>query len=366
MALKAVVMAGGKGTRLRPITYSIPKPLVPIAGKPCIDYTINSYYKAGVKNVIITTGYKFESLIMGVLEFKNDDQNILFSVEKEAAGTAGSVKLVSEFIDDTVIIGSGDTLVDFDISEMIRFHKEKGAKLTIGLTNVDDPSQFGIVELKDDLVTRFLEKPSKDETFSNLINAGIYIMEPEIIDHIPSGVQYDFAKQLFPKLLMESEKIYGYVGKGTWLDTGRPNDMIRANQIMTEKYGSESVNPKIKGNVIIKSRKVESESSGVEIEGPTYIGENVAIGKNAVIRRSAIYDGVTIGDNVQISDSILMDSTRVKDGTEINKSVIMRQTTIGEDCQIHESVLSPRLNLQSNSRVYQVSLSSEIIQEDNQ
>lgn len=365
MALKAVIMAGGKGTRLRPITYSIPKPLVPIAGKPCIDYTINSYYRAGVKNVIITTGYKFESLIMGVLEFKHDDQNILFSVEKEAAGTAGSVKLVREFVDDTVIVGSGDTLVDFDISDMIRFHKEKGSKLTIGLTTVDDPSQFGIVELKDDLVVRFLEKPSKDETFSNLINAGVYIMEPDIIDHIPSGVQYDFAKQLFPKLLKENEKIYGYVGQGTWLDTGRPNDMIRANQIMTEKYGSETGNEHTKGKVIIKSRKIGPNNSDTIIEGPTYIGENVSIGKNAVIKRSAIYDGAIIGDDVEITDSILMDLSKVRDKTKIDRSVIMRQTTIGENCEIHESVLSPHLNLQSNSRVYQVSLSSEIIQDEN-
>lgn len=365
MALKAVVMAGGKGTRLRPITYSIPKPLVPIAGKPCIDYTINSYYKAGVKNVIITTGYKFESLIMGVLEFKNEDQNVLFSVEKEAAGTAGSVKLVREFIDDTVIVGSGDTLIDFDISDMLEFHREKGAKITIGLTNVDDPSQFGIAEVKDDVIVRFLEKPSKDETFSNLINAGVYIMEPEIIDRIPAGVSYDFAKQLFPKLLKENEKIYGYVGKGTWLDTGRPKDMIRANQIMTEKYGKEGNGKNTSGKVIIKSTLANSPDSDTVIEGPTYIGENVTIGKNAVIRRSAIYDGVTIGNDVEISDSIMMESSKVHDKSQIKSSVIMKQTTIGENCEIHESVLSPRLSLQNNSRVYQVSLSSDTLQEEN-
>ncbi len=365
MALKAVVMAGGKGTRLRPITYSIPKPLVPIAGKPCIDYTINSYYKAGVRNVIITTGYKFESLIMGVLKFKNEDQNVLFSVEKEAAGTAGSVKLVREFLDDTVIVGSGDTLVDFDISDMLEFHRKNKAKITIGLTNVDDPSQFGIVELKDNLVVRFLEKPSKDQTFSNLINAGVYIIEPEIIDRIPSGEPYDFAKQLFPALLKENEKIYGYVGQGTWLDTGRPRDMIRANQIMTEKYGIEVRGDKVSGKVIIKSPRLGSGESDTVIEGPTYIGENVTIGKNAVIRRSAIYDGVTIGDNVEISDSIMMESSKVQSKSRIEKSVIMKQTAIGESCEIHESVLSPRLNLQNNSRVYQVSLSSEINQDEN-
>ena len=125
MSLKAVVMAGGKGTRLRPITYSIPKPLVPIAGKPCIGYVLDSYHEAGIKDAIITAGYKFESLISGVIKFKQDDQNILFSVEKEPVGTAGSIKLISKFIDDTFVVGSGDTLVDFNIRKLIEHHVEK-------------------------------------------------------------------------------------------------------------------------------------------------------------------------------------------------------------------------------------------------
>lgn len=364
MTLKAVVMAGGKGTRLRPITYSIPKPLVPIAGKPCIGYTLDSYYRAGIKDAIITTGYKFESLITGVLTFKNEDQNILFSVEKEPAGTAGSVKLISNFIDDTFIVGSGDTLADFDIAEILKFHKERNSKLTIALTTVEDPSQFGIVEMEDDVITRFLEKPSPGETFSNLINAGIYVIEPEILDHIPSGVEYDFAKHLFPKLIKQGFKIHGYVGKGDWLDTGRPNDMIRANQIMTEKYGYELTDPRVKGKVILKSNGMYLKKT--TIEGPTFVGENVSIGNNTVIKRSAVYDGAIIGDNVEIEDSIVMDYAKVMNGTKIYKSVIMKQTVIGDDCEIHESVLAPKLNLQSKSRVYNVSLSSEVIDEENQ
>lgn len=364
MTLKAVIMAGGKGTRLRPITYSIPKPLVPIAGKPCIGYILDSYYRAGVKDAIITTGYKFESLITGVLKFKNEDQNILFSVEKDAAGTAGGVKLIENFIDDTFIVGSGDTLADFDISEMLKFHREQGAMVTIALTTVDNPSQFGIVELQNNVITRFLEKPTPSETFSNLINAGIYIIEPEILKRIPSGVPYDFAKELFPKLIKEKVKIYGYIGNGDWLDTGRPNDMIRANQIMTEKYGSSSSKKNITGKVIIKSNNLVDNNA--VIEGPSFIGENVTIGKNSIVRRSAIYDGAVIGDNVEISDSILMDSVKVMKGTKIFKSVIMKHTSISENCEIHESVLAPKLNLQSNSRVYNVSLSSEIIEEENQ
>ena len=362
MSLKAVVMAGGKGTRLRPITYSIPKPLVPIAGKPCIGYILDSYYTAGINDVIITTGYKFESLINGVLEFKQDDQNILFSVEREPAGTAGSVGLISKFIDDTFVVGSGDTLSDLDVSDVVKFHKEMNSKITMALTTVDDPSQFGIVELKNNKVVRFLEKPDPNQTFSKLINAGLYVIEPEILKHIPVDSPYDFARDLFPKLLDMGIDIYGYHAKGIWLDTGRPNDMIKANQLMTAKYGMEVSGNGIKGTVIIKTP--HSKFSSAYIEGPTFIGENVRIGKNSKIIRSAIYDNVEIGNDVQITDSILMDSDRVMDGSRVFKSVIMKQTEIGSECEIEESVLAPKLQLQIKSRVYNVSLSSEILPED--
>ena len=362
MTLKAVIMAGGKGTRLRPITYSIPKPLVPIAGKPCIGFALDSYFKAGIRDAIITTGYKFESLINGVLAFKNENQNILFSVEKEPAGTAGSVKLVSKFIDDTFIVGSGDTLSDFNIGEIIKFHRQKKSKLTIVLTRVDDTSQSGIVDLADGIVTRFLEKPSPDQSFSNLINTGIYVMEPEILDSIPSGIPYDFAKDLFPKLLKEGLSITGYPADGTWLDAGRPKDMILANQLMTEKYGTKITGNGFTGKAIIKT-PIET-ADNLKVEGPIYIGENVSIGKNVTIRGSAIYNNVNIGDNVTIEDSIMMDNTRVQNGSRVEKSVIMKYTAIGEECEISESVLSPKLNLQSKSRIYNVSLSSEILDDE--
>lgn len=362
MTLKAVIMAGGKGTRLRPITYSIPKPLVPIAGKPCIGYALDSYFRAGIKDAIITTGYKFESLITGVLAFKNEDQNILFSVEKEPAGTAGSVKLVSKFIDDTFIVGSGDTLYDFDVKDILKFHREKKAKLTIVLTHIDDTSQFGIVELEDGFVKKFLEKPSPEQSFSNLINTGIYVMEPEILDYIPSGDPYDFAKELFPELLKNGVKIAGYPAEGTWLDAGRPKDMIIANQRMTDKYGTKITGPGFTGKAIIRTPLETADN--LKLEGPIYVGENVSLGSNVIIRRSAIYDGVNLGDDVVIEDSMMMDNSKVLNGSRIEKSVIMKHTAIGENCEISESVLSPNLNLQSKSRIYNVSLSSEILDDE--
>ncbi len=363
MTVKGVVMAGGKGTRLRPITYSIPKPLVPIAGRPCIGYTLDSFFKAGVRNVIITTGYKFESLIEGVLEFKNADQNILFSVEREPAGTAGSVKMASKFLDDTFVVGSGDVLADFDIKELLDFHRKKKAKLTIALTTVEDPSQLGVVDLKDGIIRKFIEKPPRSEAISNLVNAGIYVAEPEVLDHIPAGVPYDFARDLFPKLIMNGFDIHGFEATGTWLDAGRPMDMIMANKVMTKKYGKKTDSSNVKGEVILNTPQKKLENC--RIAGSTYIGSEVSIGQGSTVSDSAIYDDVYIGSGVEIVDSMIMDSVRIMDGTKITQSVIMKGTVIGNNCEISHSVLSPRLNLHDNSRVYDVSLSSEVIEEEN-
>jgi mannose-1-phosphate guanylyltransferase len=358
MGLKAVVMAGGKGTRLRPITYSIPKPLVPIAGKPCINYILDSFYEIEVRNVIVTTGYKYDSLINGILKSKHSDQNILFSVELEPAGTAGSVKLVSRFLEDTFLVGSGDILMDFKLKKMLGFHKKNGAKVTVALTTVEDPSQFGVVELQDDRITRFQEKPRADEAFSNLINAGLYIIEPEIMDLVPRGVPFDFAKDLFPILLREKIDIYGYKGEGTWLDTGRPNDMIKANQLMTEKYGMEFNNDRLSGHLIMNT--VYGKLSASTIKGPSYIGYGVSLGNNSVISGSAIYDGVQVDDDVTIENSILMDGVRIMGSSRIVNSVIMSGTVLGKNCEVHDSVLAPRMNLQERSRVYNLALSPEV------
>jgi len=359
MSLKGVVMAGGKGTRLRPITYSIPKPLVPVAGKPVISYILDAFYRSGINDIIITTGYKFESLIKGVLENKDSPQNILFSVEKEAAGTAGGVKIAENFLDDTFVVGSGDILIDFDIGEMIKEHQRKKNRITIAVTKVDDPSQFGIAEIDEEgYIKRFLEKPGKNETFSDTINAGVYIMDRSLLRYIPSTGQFDFAKDLFPKLISQGIKIGTYLIDGVWLDAGRPKDVIKANQIMVEKYG-ENFNGS--GRAIIRSKVPQ----GCSIKPPIYIGEGVHIGNNSTISGSAVYDGVSIGDDVQIENSVIMASSKIMRGTKVVNSVIMQNTTIGEDCEIHDSVLSQTLNLQNGSKVFQVALSSEIVQDEN-
>lgn len=352
-------MAGGKGTRLRPITYSIPKPVVPIAGKPCMSYLLDSFYNAGVRDIIVTTGYKFSSLITSVIENRYKDQTVLFSVEKEPAGTAGSIKMIANFIDDTFIVGSGDILSDFNIADIINFHKSKKALITIVLKKVPDPSQFGIVELDGDRIVRFLEKPGENEAFSNLVNTGIYVMEPEILKYVKT-IPYDFAKDLFPRLLRKNIPVYGYMGDGIWLDTGRPNDLIRANQIMIAKYGKEYHDGCYKGKNIVITM---STFPDVSIE-QSYIGNGLRAGKNTSIKNSAVYENVTLDENVNISNSLLMDNVTVKTGTKIKNSVIMKNCIIGEDSEIVDSIIAPDMDLRGKSRIYNVSLASKVIEDE--
>ncbi len=358
MSVKAVVMAGGKGTRLRPITYSIPKPVVPIAGKPCMLYLLDSYYSAGIKDVIVTTGYKFSSLITSIIENRHNDQAILFSVEKEPAGTAGSVKMVSNFIDDTFIVGSGDILSDFDISDILEFHRKNKAMITIVLTEVEDPRQFGIVEMENNRIVRFLEKPDKDQTFSHIASTGIYVIEPEILDYIQT-MPYDFARDLFPELMKRNIDIYGYMGKGVWLDTGRPNDLITANQIMVTKYGESSDEDFIKGKNIILD-KAGIHKARIE---ECYIGRNIKAGEGVNIKNSALYDNGILENNVEIINSLLMDNVTVKANTKIQNSVIMKNCVIGEDSEIVDSIIAPDMDLRGKSRIYNVSLASKIIED---
>ncbi|MGP6207196.1 sugar phosphate nucleotidyltransferase [Cuniculiplasma sp. SKW3] len=357
MALKGVLMAGGKGTRLRPITYAIPKPLVPIAGLPCIEYSLRAFHEASIDDVIVTTGYKFESLISGLIkQERKDGQKVLFSVEREPAGTAGSVKIIENFLDDTFVVGSGDVLADFNITEALENHKKSGNVVTILLTEVEDPTQFGIVETQDGKVKKFLEKPTREEVFSNKVNSGIYILEPEVLKHIPEGMQYDFGKDLFPKLLKEGITINTYEAKGTWLDTGRPRELILANHLIVSKYGKEVNKELINGKIIMKEEPIGSK---YRIEGNCYLGENVKIGENSKIRNSTIYENVTISDNVTIEDSIIFDGCSIGSESEISKSVIMKNTNIGKKCILSNSALSSNLNLQNGSRIYDVNLSSE-------
>jgi mannose-1-phosphate guanylyltransferase len=349
-ALKAVILAGGEGTRLKPLTYKRPKPLIPIAGEPCIDYVIKSLVAAGFSRIIITTGYMSDTMIRSIGDGKKFGASILYAFEEAPAGTAGAVKNVSEFLDSTFVVASGDVLADVDIKAIFDYHREKKAVATMALTEVDNPTEFGIVGLDDEnRIVRFKEKPKEEEVFSNLINAGIYILEPEVLDYIPENQMFDFSKNVFPALLENNVPLYGMVIPGLWMDIGRPKDVLAATFEVVERSGKELkiADIEVEGKIIVgEGVKFEKE---IKIIGPTYIGNGIELGKRSVLEKVCIYDNVKIDRGVAVKDSIIMSGSYLGWRCEVANSIISNNCTLEDDVKITDSVIGEGVTIKKHS-----------------
>ena len=219
--MKAVIMAGGEGTRLRPVTCGIPKPMVPVLNKPVMEYTIELLKKHNITDIAATLAY-FPAVITDYFGDGGEfGVSLRYYIEHTPLGTGGSVKNAEDFYDDTFIIVSGDALTDIDLEKALEFHKYRKSKATLILKKVPVPLEYGVVIIDEDgKITSFMEKPSWGEVFSDTINTGIYILEPEVLDYYKKGDNFDFSKDLFPKLLRDNVPMYGYITKDYWNDIG--------------------------------------------------------------------------------------------------------------------------------------------------
>lgn len=223
---KAVILAGGLGTRLRPITNEIPKQLMPIHGKTIMEHVLDLFKKYGIKDIIMCIGYKGEKIKEYFGDGKKFNVNITYVEEKTPMGTAGPIRLAKDLLKDTFIVCNADELKDIDLFDMYLNHKESGAVATIALTTVEDPSAYGVARLQGNKILEFVEKPKKENAPSNLINSGLYIFEPEVIDYIPKGRSMS-EKDVFPNLAKDG-KLYGFPFSGQWFDTGTMKRYERA------------------------------------------------------------------------------------------------------------------------------------------
>src|SRR5256886_8551599 len=254
--MKAVVMAGGEGTRLRPLTSNQPKPMVPIVGKPCMEHILELLKQRGLEEVIVRVAFLPQAIRGYFGDGESLGMKIGYSVEETPLGTAGSVRLAGDQLDETFLVISGDALCDIDLTALIDFHKQKGAAVTIGLKSVDNPLEFGIVVTDDDgRVERFLEKPSWGQVFSDTINTGIYVVEPEALSHVPAEGPYDFSKQLFPLRLEMGSPISRYICTGYWQDIGNLDQYRQANfDALDEKGRLHNPGIRLRGNIWIGER----------------------------------------------------------------------------------------------------------------
>ncbi|PWK13847.1 nucleotidyltransferase-like protein [Tumebacillus permanentifrigoris] len=229
--MKAVIMAGGQGTRLRPLTNRMPKPMVPLLDRPCMEYIIDLLKSHGITEIAVTLQYLPQVIQHHFGDGSSSGVRLHYFEETTPLGTAGSVKNASDFLDETFLVISGDALTDFDLTNAIQKHRECAALGTMMLTEVEDPTRFGVVTTDErGRIARFQEKPAWDEVFSHTVNTGIYILEPQILTLIEPGVVYDFSKQLFPSMLEQGLPLYGFVGEGYWSDIGTP-EQYRETQV---------------------------------------------------------------------------------------------------------------------------------------
>jgi mannose-1-phosphate guanylyltransferase / phosphomannomutase len=227
--MKAVVMAGGEGTRLRPMTSSMPKPLLPVANRPIMEHVLRLLKRHGLSETVVTVQF-LASLVKNYFgDGEELGMELTYANEEKPLGTAGSVKNAEEALkDDTFLVISGDALTDFDLTDLIAFHKEKGGLVTVCLTRVPNPLEFGITIVDEDgQVERFLEKPTWGQVFSDTVNTGIYVMEPEVFDYVQADTSVDWSGDVFPQLMKEGKPIYGYIAEGYWEDVGTHESYVR-------------------------------------------------------------------------------------------------------------------------------------------
>ncbi len=312
MLEQAIILVGGQGTRLRPLSYHMPKSMMPVLNRPFLEHTLAYLRNYGVRDVILALSYLPEAIQGHLGDGANLGIRLSYAVEDSPLGTAGAVKNAAPDLADTFAVLNGDIFTDLNLADLVTFHRRRSAKVTIALTYVDNPSAFGVVETEsDDRVRRFVEKPSPDQITSHWINAGIYILEPEVLRHVPQNSHYMFERGLFPRLLELDEPVYGYPFSGYWLDMGTPDKYLclncdlllaKATSHLTPEMNQEDIScaadavihssAKITGPAIISSKcRIDQE---VRIKGPVVMGEGCHIGKGASLENAVLWPGVSV------------------------------------------------------------------------
>jgi len=338
--VKAVIIAGGLGTRLRPLTYNTPKPIVPVANRPFVVHQIEHLRQHGVDEIILNLHYMSDAIRNILNDGKEWGVKIYYSIEETPLGTAGAVKNADEYFGtEPMVVFNGDVLTDINISQIIEFHKKKNARITLTLTQVEDPTAYGLILTdKEGKVSRFIEKPSWEQVSSysrqglaaNTINAGIYVIDPVIFRDVPKGVEYSFERQLFPSLLEKKEPIYGFISDRYWIDIGKPSqyrqahEAILRNEVAVKIYGTRT-----DGRIWIGDNS--KLNPAVKLLGPAIIGRDVSIGAE-----SKIMDYTVLGNQVSIGAESTLEKTIVWEGTKIGNHVNLKGCIIGFNCVIED------------------------------
>jgi len=346
--VKAIILVGGEGLRLRPLTCNLPKPMVPIVNRPFLEHMVERLKRHHIDEIILAICYLPDRIQRHFGDGNGFGVKLSYAVEQTPLGTGGAVKNSERFLKETFLVFNGDIFSDLNLTDMVKFHRAHKAKATIALTPVEDPTAYGVVELDgQNRVKGFIEKPSRDKVTSNLINAGIYVMEPEMLELIPASVHSMLERGLFPDLVKRGIPFYGYQSSAYWLDTGKPDDYLKLNHdLLTGKAASHfpgkamadsiwleegcKIHPSAKLTGPIVMGRGCSIEQGVKISGPTVLGNSCVIGQGSIIDEAILWQNVRLGKNVTVRNSVIGNDTTVKDNTWVTDgSIISDDVTIG-------------------------------------
>ncbi len=327
---QAVLMVGGKGTRLRPLTYDRPKPILPVCDKPCIGYLIDALVRGGIEEIYLACGYKSQQFVDAIGDGSDRGIRIIYSFEDKPMGTGGAIKLLEDKLDDVFVACNGDVYADLNLRKEIDVHLDNKADITLALTPVDNPWEFGTA-CPDGTgrIVEFREKPKREDVISNLINAGVYVVNKEMIGFIPEGEMYDFSKDLVPKKTAEGYRIWGSELEGTRMDVGRLKDVVRCNMTVASQMDC------------VKGRTEDSELSG-----SIYLGEGSVV-KGSKLRNCAVMAGAEVIGS-ELEDTVIMPGTKVVNA-RITGSVVGERTVINESASITDSIIGDDVRVEAGA-----------------
>ncbi|HUS60886.1 MAG TPA: sugar phosphate nucleotidyltransferase, partial [Acidimicrobiales bacterium] len=330
--MKAVIMAGGEGTRLRPLTSNTPKPMMPLANRPMMEHVVTLLREHGFDEIVVTVAFLANAIRTYFGDGSEFGVRMVYATEETPLGTAGSVRNAMDELDERFMVISGDVLTDIDLSAVLAFHDERKALATIGLKAMENPLEFGIVITSEDgAIERFLEKPTWGQVFSDTINTGIYVFEPEVFDYIPDGRAVDFSEEVFPAMLSDGKPLFGFIAEGYWEDVGTLEAYVKAHQDVLDGKVAVEVPGFRLGEGIWLGEGAEVHPTA-RIDGPALIGPYCVVEAGAQIGEYTV-----LGANVWVGQDAYLDRSVVHDNTYLGPQVRLRGATVGRSCDLRRA-----------------------------
>jgi mannose-1-phosphate guanylyltransferase len=348
--MQALILVGGEATRLRPLTCHMPKAMVPVLNKPFLEHVISYLGGHDVRDIVLAQGHLPKPMEDHFKDGSNFNTRLTYALEARPMNTAGAVKNAEQFLKDRFFVLNGDIFTDLDMSQMLKFHLDKKAKVTIALTPVDNPTAYGLIETDSSgRIKRFLEKPGWDQVTTNMINAGTYILEPEILNDIPASTNYSFERELFPKLLARGEAVYAFPSSSYWIDIGTPDKYLQVH--------SDLLNGKVRGYESSGCQQLQvgrqsQIDAGAKFEGQVLIGEGCSIGSGArIVGPVVLGPGTSVADEAIIQECVIWRDTKIGPKVNLNGCLVANDCKFEEGCAAEKTVIGDHITLSRNTKL---------------